>query len=62
MSSARKIKLKLKLTKPRNPLVALALQRKAGVHRKAVSALRQADKLALKKQWRKDNGDSEFDG
>lgn len=42
MSSARKIKLKLKLAKPRNPLVVPALQRKAGVHRKAVSALRHS--------------------
>ena len=57
MSSARKTKLKLKLAKPRNPLVAPALLRQAGVHRKAASALRQADKLALKKQGRQ--GDAE---
>ena len=54
MSSARKTKLKLKLTapRPRNPLVALAMRRKAGPHRKSASALRRADKLALKKQLR----------
>ncbi|MDP2256696.1 MAG: hypothetical protein Q8K05_11665 [Polaromonas sp.] len=56
MSSARKtkrkLKLKLKLTapKPRNPLVALAAQRKAGSHRKSQSAIRRAEKMALEKQ------------
>ena len=62
MSSARKTKLKLKLAKPRNPLVAPALLRQAGVHRKAVSALRQADKLALKKQWRKNDAEGDVEG
>ena len=57
MSSARKTKLKLKLAKPRNPLVVPALQRQAGAHRKAASALRQADKLALKKQWPKNDAE-----
>ena len=54
MSSARKTKLKLKLTMPkrRNPLVAPAMRRKAGAHRKSASALRRADKLALKKPLR----------
>ena len=57
MNSARKLKLKLTLQapKPRNPLVAPALQRKAGAHRKSASALRHADKLALKKQLRNGN-------
>lgn len=50
MNSARKIKLKLPPPKPRNPLVAAAAQRKAGEHRKSKSALRHADKLALKRQ------------
>lgn len=54
MSSARKMKLRLKLkleaSKPRNPLVAPARQRKAGSHRKPSSALRRAEKMALKKQ------------
>lgn len=58
MSPARKRKLKLKLKlatpRPRNPLVALAMKRKAGAHRKSASALRRADKLALKKQLRED--------
>jgi hypothetical protein len=48
MSSARKFKLKLAAPKPRNPLVAAAVQRKAGAHRKSASALRQAEKAALK--------------
>ncbi len=52
MSSARKFKLKLSAPKPRNPLVAPALQRKAGSHRRAEAAQRRADKIALKKQLR----------
>lgn len=50
MSSARKFKLKLTATKPRNPLVAPALKRKAGSHRKSSAALRRDEKMALKKQ------------
>ncbi|MGH6626213.1 MAG: hypothetical protein ACRECD_06690 [Burkholderiaceae bacterium] len=50
MSSARKIKLKL--PKPRNPLVAPAKRRKAGSHRKSSSAVRRSEKIALKKQLR----------
>jgi hypothetical protein len=52
MSSARKtkIKLKLKATRPRNPLVAPAAQRKAGSHRKSQAAIRRGEKMALKKQ------------
>ena len=52
MSSARKIKLKLKAPKPRNPLVAAAIKHNAGAHRKSVSAVRHAEKMALKKQLR----------
>ena len=48
MSSARKFKLKLAASKPRNPLVAPAAQRKAGSHRKSASAVRQAEKAALR--------------
>ena len=48
----RKLKLKLAMPKPRNPLVAPAMKRKAGPHRKSASALRLADKLTLKKQLR----------
>ena len=50
MSSARKMKLRLTAPKPRNPLVAVAAQRKAGEHRKSKSAQRQAQKNALKKE------------
>lgn len=49
-SSARKIKLKLAQSKPRNPLVAAAAQRKAGSHRKPASAQRQAAKRDLKNE------------
>lgn len=37
-------------SKKRNPLVAPALQRKAGVHRKDSAAIRKAEKQALKKE------------
>ncbi|MEO7885580.1 MAG: hypothetical protein ABI893_03060 [Polaromonas sp.] len=50
MTSARKIKLKLKAPKPRNPLVAPATQRKAGSHRKSEASLRKKENMALKKQ------------
>ena len=52
MTSARKTKLKIKLAlpKPRNPLVAAAVQRKAGSHRKSEASLRKKEKMALKKQ------------
>jgi hypothetical protein len=63
MNSARRIKLRLTPPKPRNPLVAAAVQRKAGSHRKSQAAQRKAgshrksqaaqrrsEKMALKKQ------------
>jgi hypothetical protein len=53
MSSARKFKLKLAAPKPRNPLVAAAVQRKAGVHRKTASGERQAEKAALRAALKK---------
>jgi hypothetical protein len=49
MNSARRIKLRLQATKPRNPMVAPAARRKAGTHRKSTAAQRQADKRALQK-------------
>lgn len=52
MTSVRKIKLKLPAPKPRNPLVAPALQRKAGSHRKSRAATRRADKRTIDKQLR----------
>ncbi len=48
MTSARKIKLKLNTPKPRNPLVAPTLKRKAGAHRKGASSDRQAAARALR--------------
>ncbi|MDB5894287.1 MAG: hypothetical protein JWQ88_1818 [Rhodoferax sp.] len=53
MSSARKFKLKLTAPKPRNPLVAAAVQRKAGAHRKSASGQRQAEKAALRATLKK---------
>jgi hypothetical protein len=50
MNSARKIKLRIAASKPRNPLVAAAAVRKAGSHRKSRSAQRRAEQMALKKQ------------
>jgi hypothetical protein len=41
--------LKKRVPKPRNPYVALAIQRKAGEHEKSRHAKRQAEKIALKK-------------
>jgi hypothetical protein len=41
--------LKKRVPKPRNPYVALALQRRAGEHEKSAGAQRQAEKRALKK-------------
>lgn len=48
MNSARKTKLKLRQHPSRNPLVAPALQRKAGSHRKSRKSERQAEQRALR--------------
>ena len=40
--------LKKRVPKPRNPYVALALQRRAGEHGTSTRARRQAEKRALK--------------
>jgi hypothetical protein len=50
MTSTRKIKLIVKQHPPRNPLVAPALQRKAGAHRKSHKAQRQQDRQALRRE------------
>jgi hypothetical protein len=50
VNSARRIKLRLAATKPRNPLVGAAAQRKAGSHRKSRAAERQADQAQLRSQ------------
>jgi len=42
--------LKKRVPKPRNPYVALALQRRAGEHEKAAGAQRQAEKRTLRKR------------
>lgn len=50
MNSARKTKLKLKQHKPRNPLVAPTLQRKAGSHRLSRKAQRQDQQRTLRRE------------
>jgi hypothetical protein len=42
------MKLTLKTLKPRNPVVAPALQRRAGAHRASTGALRQQARRALR--------------
>jgi hypothetical protein len=44
------MKLTLTLPKPRNPLVAAAHGRRAGVHRRSVGGLRQQNKSALRRE------------
>jgi hypothetical protein len=41
----------MKQIPPRNPMVAAALFRKAGAHRKTTKALRRADKMADKRHF-----------
>ena len=43
------MKITLTLRKPRNPLVAAALQRRAGAHRRSASAQRQQADMALRR-------------
>jgi hypothetical protein len=50
MTSARKIKLKLNTPKPRNPLVAPAMKRKAGEHRKGATSERQAAQRDVRRE------------
>lgn len=50
MNSARTLKLKLKRHKPRNPLVAPALQRRAGRHRPSHKSERQTQARALRRE------------
>jgi hypothetical protein len=45
---ARAQTIKLPATSPRNPLVAAALQRKAGAHRKSNKALRRGQRSRRK--------------
>ena len=42
------MKLILKTLKPRNPMVALSRQRRAGAHGPSARARRQQDRLALR--------------
>lgn len=55
MNSARKTKLKIKHHPPRNPLVAPAMQRKAGSHRKSRKSERQAARQQVQQALRERN-------
>ena len=44
------MKLSLKTLKPRNPLVAPSLQRRAGSHRSTGGAIRQQARAALRRE------------
>lgn len=44
------MKFTLTAPKPRNPLVAAALRRQAGAHRRSASAQRQRDTMALRRE------------
>jgi hypothetical protein len=44
------MKITIRTTKPRNPLVAAAHQRQAGAHRRSTSAQRQRAALALRRE------------
>lgn len=52
MTSARKTKLIVKHHPPRNPLVAPAMQRKAGRHGRTEKSQRQAGKQELQRSLR----------
>ncbi len=52
MNSARKTKLRVKQHPPRNPLVAPALQRKAGAHRQSHKSQRQAGRQQIEQSLR----------
>lgn len=54
MNSARKIKVRIKQTRPRNPLVAPALLRKAGAHKKTAKSERQAGKRKLQRELQRE--------
>lgn len=52
----QKLVFRVAAAKPRNPLVAPAIKRAAGPHRKGPSALRGAQKSALRKTLAPDAG------
>lgn len=53
----QKLTFRVAAPKPRNPLVAPAIRRVAGPHRKSESARRTAERQALKRALKKDDGD-----
>ena len=48
------MKITFQLRKPRNPLVAAALQRQAGAHRRSAGAQRQQAAMALRRELQRE--------
>ena len=48
------MKFTIRLSKPRNPLVVAALQRRAGAHRRSASAQRQQADRALRRELQRE--------
>jgi hypothetical protein len=55
----QKLTFRLPPTKPRNPLVAPAIKRVAGPHRKSPSAERGSDRVALVRALKESDGESD---
>ena len=53
----QKLAFRLAPSKPRNPLVAPAMKRVAGAHRKSRSAIRIAERQALQRAIARDDDD-----
>ena len=54
----QKMTFRIAPTKPRNPLVAPAMKRAAGPHRKSSGALRVAEEQALRRTLKKKDDDA----
>jgi hypothetical protein len=55
----QKLTFRLPPTKPRNPLVAPAIQRAAGPHRKSTSAERALERVALERALKQSDGEND---
>ena len=53
----QKTAFRVPMPKPRNPLVAPALKRVAGPHRKSTGALRAAERVELKRRLKKSDAE-----
>ncbi len=54
----QKLTFRVPVAKPRNPLVAPALKRSAGPHRKSASAARAAERKAVERALKGEDGES----